>query len=285
MTKKLIVNADDLGIHYSVKEAVEQAFFDGILTSTSLIAGGNAYTDAVTKIRKMNRLGVGVHLTLVGDIKSVCSPHEVPSLTWEHGVFCHSYLDLIKRDLRGLINYQEVYEEWDSQILKIINEGIEVTHLDGHQHMHMWKSFFPITIELAKKYNIPCIRVPDENYFFGVKLKNIIRGMAKIGLSVLSKNNRKYLIKNNLKSNDWFWGMIYGGHFSEEHMLGAIDSLEEGVNEFMTHPSSDECAMEEEFKWGYHGESELYALLSNKVKGKIKNNHIELISYKDVGSK
>ena len=87
MTKKLIVNADDLGIHYSVNEAVEQAFFDGILTSTSLIAGGHAYTDAVTKIRKMNRLGVGVHLTLVGDIKSVCSSHEVPSLTWEHGVF------------------------------------------------------------------------------------------------------------------------------------------------------------------------------------------------------
>lgn len=88
-----------------------------------------------------------------------------------------------------------------------------------------------------------------------------------------------------MKSNDWFWGMIYGGHFSEEHMLEAIDSLEEGVNEFMTHPSSDECAMEEEFKWGYHGERELYALLSNKVKEKIKNNHIELISYKDVGSK
>lgn len=283
MSKKLIVNADDLGIHYSVNEAVHQAFEEGILTSTSLMAGGEFYKDAVNKIKKMNDIGVGVHLTLVGDIKPVRKSLEIPSLTWQNGIFCHNYIDLIKRDLKGLINYQEVYEEWDAQISKIINDGIKITHLDGHQHMHMWNSFFPITVELAKKYNIKCIRVPDEKYFFGLELKNFIRGMARIGLSMLSGRHRESLKKSNLKSNDWFWGMIYGGHFSEKYMLKAIDSLEEGVNEFMTHPSSNECAMEEKFKWGYHGESELYAILSDKVKEKIKSKKIELISYKDVG--
>lgn len=285
MTKKLIVNADDLGIHISVNEAVQQAFEEGILTSTSLIAGGEFYSDALKKINKMNNIGVGVHLTLVGDIKSVQSSMEVSSLTWQNGVFCHSYVDLIKRDLKGLINYQEVYEEWDAQIQKVINDGVKITHLDGHQHMHMWPNFVPITMELAKKYNISCIRVPDEKFFFGLKFNNFIRGMARIGLSVLSSRNRKYLKHFNLKANDWFWGMIYGGHFSEKYMIKAIDSLEHGVNEFMTHPSNDECAMENKFKWGYHGESELYALLSKNVKERIEQNNIQLISYKDVGSK
>ena len=42
MKKRLIVNADDFGIHETVNKAVYRGFESGILTSTSIMAGGRA---------------------------------------------------------------------------------------------------------------------------------------------------------------------------------------------------------------------------------------------------
>lgn len=39
MKKRLIVNADDFGIHETVNKAVYRGFESGILTSTSIMAG------------------------------------------------------------------------------------------------------------------------------------------------------------------------------------------------------------------------------------------------------
>lgn len=66
---------------------------------------------------------------------------EVPSITWDNGVLCNNYVDLILRDLKGLIRAEDVYNEWDAQIRKILDTGLSVTHIDGHQHMHMWNHF------------------------------------------------------------------------------------------------------------------------------------------------
>ena len=43
MKKRLIVNADDFGIHETVNKAVYRGFESGILTSTSIMAGGRAF--------------------------------------------------------------------------------------------------------------------------------------------------------------------------------------------------------------------------------------------------
>ena len=55
-----------------------------------------------------------------------------------------------------------------------------------------------------------------------------------------------------------------------------------GSTEIMCHPSSNEQEMDRQFRWGYHGESELQALLSTTVKEKIDEESIDLISYRDV---
>ncbi|MFR6110068.1 MAG: ChbG/HpnK family deacetylase [Dialister invisus] len=67
--------------------------------------------------------------------------------------------------MKGLINLDDVYREWDAQIRKVLDAGISITHIDGHQHLHMWNKFFPIALALGKKYKIPCMRVPDESFF------------------------------------------------------------------------------------------------------------------------
>lgn len=282
MKKQLIINADDFGIHPVVNEAVRKAATEGILTSTSLMAGGDAFDEAVEMARSMPSLGIGIHLTLVGGIKSVLPPSEVPSLTWDNGVFCHDYGKLIVRDLEGKILLSEVYAEWDAQIQKIMNTGLPVTHMDGHQHMHMWPHFYPIARDLAKKYHISCMRVPDEDVLFGMKDGHIIRWAAKNGLSLLSRMHRPDLKKNHIRTNDHFFGMLYGGHLSPERFAKFILQTKPGITEIMCHPSADTRAMEDTFHWGYHGEDELAGLLADINRELIAKKQISLISYRDV---
>ena len=282
MKKQLIINADDFGIHPAVNEAVRKAATEGILTSTSLMAGGDAFDEAVEMARSMPSLGIGIHLTLVGGIKPVLPPSEVPSLTWDNGVFCHDYGKLIVRDLEGKISLSEVYAEWDAQIQKIMNTGLPVTHMDGHQHMHMWPHFYPIARDLAKKYHISCMRVPDEDVLFGMKDGHIIRWAAKNGLSLLSRMHRPDLKKNHIRTNDHFFGMLYGGHLSPERFAKFILQTRPGITEIMCHPSADTRAMEDTFHWGYHGEDELAGLLADINRELIEKKQISLISYRDV---
>ena len=282
MKKQLIINADDFGIHPAVNEAVRKAATEGILTSTSLMAGGDAFDEAVEMARSMPSLGIGIHLTLVGGIKPVLPPSEVPSLTWDNGVFCHDYGKLIVRDLEGKISLSEVYAEWDAQIQKIMNTGLPVTHMDGHQHMHMWPHFYPIARDLAKKYHISCMRVPDEDVLVGMKDGHIIRWAAKNGLSLLSRMHRSDLKKNHVRTNDHFFGMLYGGHLSPERFAKFILQTRPGITEIMCHPSADTRAMEDTFHWGYHGEDELAGLLADINRELIEKKQISLISYRDV---
>ena len=282
MRKQLIINADDFGIHPAVNEAVRKAATEGILTSTSLMAGGDAFDEAVEMARSMPSLGIGIHLTLVGGIKPVLPPSEVPSLTWDNGVFCHDYGKLIVRDLEGKISLSEVYAEWYAQIQKIMNTGLPVTHMDGHQHMHMWPHFYPIARDLAKKYHISCMRVPDEDVLFGMKDGHIIRWAAKNGLSLLSRMHRPDLKKNHIRTNDHFFGMLYGGHLSPERFAKFILQTKPGITEIMCHPSADTRAMEDTFHWGYHGEDELAGLLADINRELIEKKQISLISYRDV---
>ena len=268
-----------------MNKAVSIAFEKGILTSTSLMAGGEAFDEAVSLARSMPELGIGVHLTLVGGLFTVLPAKEVPSLTWEGGHLCNDYLELIKRDLAGKISVDDVYREWDAQIQKVMDTGLTVTHLDGHQHMHMWNHFFPVTLALAKKYHISCMRVPDEKLLFGLHLSpaGLFRFASKNGLSLMARSHRGALKRKGILCNDHFWGMMYGGHFYESRMARILDHLEEGVTEFMCHPSADQKAMEDTFHWGYEGERELQSLTSPLVQKKIKEQGIRLISYKELG--
>ena len=272
MKKQLIINADDFGIHPAEMKPCVRRLQKEFSPAHRLWPEG----------MPLMKLGIGIHLTLVGGIKPVLPPSEVPSLTWDNGVFCHDYGKLIVRDLEGKISLSEVYAEWDAQIQKIMNTGLPVTHMDGHQHMHMWPHFYPIARDLAKKYHISCMRVPDEDVLFGMKDGHIIRWAAKNGLSLLSRMHRPDLKKNHIRTNDHFFGMLYGGHLSPERFAKFILQTKPGITEIMCHPSADTRAMEDTFHWGYHGEDELAGLLADINRELIEKKQISLISYRDV---
>lgn len=128
------------------------------------------------------------------------------------------------------------------------------------------------------------MRVPDEKVLFGFSPApgGFFRFASKNGLSLMARSHRKALRKAGIRTNDHFWGMMYGGHFYEDRMISILGRLEEGVTEFMCHPSADTEAMEAAFHWGYEGEEELKSLTSIRVRKLLDEKKIQLISYQDL---
>lgn len=63
---RLIINADGFGTSKSANRAVERAFREGVLTSASLTVTASQADDAAEVAKRNPRLGVGLHLMLIG---------------------------------------------------------------------------------------------------------------------------------------------------------------------------------------------------------------------------
>jgi predicted glycoside hydrolase/deacetylase ChbG (UPF0249 family) len=64
-SRRLIVTADDVGLHPGMTTGAIRAHREGIVTACSVVANGVAFYDAVERLRDVPSLEVGVHLTLV----------------------------------------------------------------------------------------------------------------------------------------------------------------------------------------------------------------------------
>ena len=133
--KYLIINADDFGMSPEFNQAICSLMTQGIVSSTSLMANGRAYEEAVQDIRKFGLKNIGVHLTLTcdgfeNDNKiTYSSITHANSLEDKNGVLFCSY-----RDLAANASDEDIINEICSQIMKIKNDGIEFTHIDNHMY-------------------------------------------------------------------------------------------------------------------------------------------------------
>ncbi len=281
---KLIVNADDFGLHPAVNEGIIKGHCHGIITSTSLLAGAPAFDEAISLGRNCPNLGIGIHIALVGGISPVCDPSMVPSLLTEKGVFPDTYIELLKRIYTGKINYVELMMELEAQFKRILDTGLPVTHVDGHQHMHVLPTVLPIVLSLMVKYNLKAIRIPEENRFFLNGVYNPVRFVGKAGLSSVASRAFTICRDRGMASPRYFWGMINGGQLQEPRLVSILKEVasKNSTHEIMTHPGNNNAALGSLFDWKYHWEEELSALCSSQVEQYIRHNRIELINYGDL---
>lgn len=280
--KKLIVNADDFGLHTEVNRAIIQGYQKGCIRSTSLITTGSAVEEAVELAKANPGLGIGVHLTLVAE-KPMLPPEKVPTLVGEDGKFLPDHVAFIKRYIAGGINKEELFAECEAQIANASDLGINITHLDSHQHLHVLPGMSRICLKLMGKYNIGKMRYPGEGFFFtGGYPTSIGRMIAKCGLTccaIMAKNKAGWYKK---KMPEHFFGMVAGGHNEEKYFLNILKALPEGVSEIMIHPGANDAALNQVYDWRYHWQDELNSVTSSEVMRYLQEHEIELISYRDL---
>lgn len=278
--KKLIINADDFGLHEEINNGILSCFKEGCLTSTSLMCGAPAFENAVKIIKANPRLGVGAHLTLVGGVAPVLPINEVATLVDENGLFFTDYTVFIKKFYLGQVNKSEIKKELHAQLQKATSRGINFTHVDSHQHLHVLPGIVQIIIELCQEFNITAVRLPQEAYCSDYGYKTSWgRKIGRAGLSFCAQLAAEKFKKAGLIYPNNFFGMLAGGDISTPVVYAFLENLKEGTGEIMTHPGNSKDILKQQYKWGYHWEQERDTFLDENLKAEIHRQKIVLINF------
>jgi chitin disaccharide deacetylase len=284
--KRLIVNADDFGFARGVNSGVIRGFCDGIITSTTIMANGVAFEDAVERAKKNPKLGVGCHLVLVGGA-CVEVASAIPSLADDEGRLPPSLAVLTGKLLAGVVRGEDIARELRAQISKVIRAGIEPTHLDSHKHTHSHPRVMEQVVRVAEEFGIRRVRKPFEDAdvllrgAFGGGWSSLKRSVTALVARTAAPQFEKLVRAHGICTPERLWGVATTGRLNRGEILSMIGSMPEGVNELMCHPGEYDDELEHSrTKLKRERERELEALTDPAVRTAIAEQGIELIDYR-----
>jgi predicted glycoside hydrolase/deacetylase ChbG (UPF0249 family) len=257
------------------------------VTSASLLANGEAFAEAVELAHDARGLGVGVHLNL-NDGPPAAPRESVPSLVNDSGELEGGPDGLLLKIATRVLSLREVELEWNAQIAKVRDAGIEPTHLDGHKHVHMLPGLFEIALRLAKRHGIGAIRVSHEasglraalstgQLRAGVVLK---QGVQARGLKLLARDARQQAERTGVSTADYFCGIAQTGELTREGVARLLRSLPEGTTELMCHPGyADEALRKTSTRLQDSRQKEVEILTDTEIRNLVASQGIRLIDY------
>ncbi len=284
--KSLIVNADDFGLTAGVNAGIVQAFRDGILTSTTLMATGDAFDDAIARVRENPAMDVGCHLVLVGG-KSASPAGDIPSLAKKNGELPHTLLELVGWLSSGLVQTEDIEREFRAQIERVVSAGITPSHLDSHKHTHAHPIVMEALFRVAREFGIKRVRKPFEETAIiakipeanGVLTQKFLASVASISAPAFRRGLKAY----DLLAPDHFFGVMLTGNMGGGALRRLIEQLPDGTSEIMCHPGICDAELEKSStRLKQQRQLELNALLDADVGRVVRESGVRLIPYKDL---
>lgn len=154
---RLTVNGDDFGMNRRCTQAIVQAFAEGLITHTTMMANGEFFEEAVLLAKEGGFADrVGVHFNLTEGVPLTQAICACPDFVRD-GRFHKRYM----KHPRPLTEEetQAVREELSAQILRIKSAGIIPTRADSHHYVHNLTDLAPIAAEVCREHGISVIRL------------------------------------------------------------------------------------------------------------------------------
>ena len=267
--RTLLVNADDFGFTRDVNAGIVQAHREGILTATTLMAGGAAFEDAVRLASENPELDIGVHLQMVQG-ESLSMPGR--ALPGSVGV-------LIRALLAG---EWDVVKELEAQVEKVLAAGIRPTHLDTHKHTHLLPVVLDAVARVSGKYGIRWVRKPFDLPLDGKSASWKTRGAAVVMRQLRGRFDR-VLAWHGASTTDHFAGFVWTGNYDAADLVNLIRNLPGGSTEFMCHPGifGDELRVAQT-RLKESRERELRALTDARVLEALRETDVVLTNYRRI---
>jgi hopanoid biosynthesis associated protein HpnK len=274
--RRVIISADDFGLAPQINQAVEQAHQRGALGAAGLMAGGGALSDALERVRRLPRLDLGLHAALVA-APPCAPPASITSLLGADGQLLGSHAAFVARWLRGKVRPSEVREELDAQLLGLQAQGVRLTHLDSHQHLHVLPGLAPLFADLATRAGVTAIRLPvDVTPGAHIPAR---RRAERVLLNALSRRAARVFRARGLLVCGSILGFAHAGHLTTARLVSGLASLPAGLSEVVCHPGTSDRELEKRFGWGYQWEAELEALCSPATQGALAEHAIQLTTF------
>lgn len=161
MVRTLIINADDFGKDERINKAIVSAFRQGLCSSATLMPNLPGFEEAC-ELARSNRLlnHVGLHLVLRDAAPLTERIKRFPKFCDQEGRLNlarpASFLPILhfwKLEREALV------EEIRAQIQRCRKEGILLTHVDSHYHLHNEWAVACVLIPLLREQRIPYLRI------------------------------------------------------------------------------------------------------------------------------
>lgn len=286
--KQLIVNADDFGYTLGVNRAIVEGYRNGIITSTSLLANGAAFDDAVERARVERAKGepgldVGCHLNLV-EGAPVSPPEAIPHLVGADGKF-HRLRNLALRLAAGMVPAAELERECSAQVEKLLQAGIAPSHLDTHQHTHLHPRVAAVVARVARRYSIGWVRRPFENFRIPESGESAVRRLAGWTLALLAPGFDRRMTAEGIRTTDYFTGFSLTGRWTLLAMQRTVAGLPEGITELMCHPGYCDADLEASpTQLKREREVERQILVQPDWRARIGESGVVLRGYREIGT-
>lgn len=239
MTLKKIFNADDFGISKGVNAAIVKAHREGILNSASLMINQKYAADAVKLAKEMPELEIGLHVNLTNEYPAA-PLRQIPLLVDGQGKLKNGFVNLFLLSfLKPRQLQQQAETEMRAQIAKYLATGLPLQHLDSHRHIHLIPPIFKAMRKLQKEFEVPRIRVMNENIFNTLKY-NKNKSWLLDGALIKYVLLRFLCWWNGYKNDVYFYTLLYTCKIAKEQFNGVKIPAGYKAVEIMIHPGMPE---------------------------------------------
>jgi hopanoid biosynthesis associated protein HpnK len=289
--RRLIVNADDFGLTAGVNRAILEAHIHGIVTSSTLMANGPAFEDAVRLAKQAPRLSVGCHAVLI-DGEPVLDAVRLSTLTSKHSgkaQFNDGLKSFAVRALTGRLDPLEIEAETTAQIQKIQSASVIVSHMDSHKHTHLFPAVLRPLLRAALACGVHAVRNP-----FGPRKPltsgellarpNLWTRYAEVRiLRSLAGKFRDAVRRHGMATPDGTLGIVVTGALDEKLFRAIAAVIPEGTWEFVCHPGYNDADLRlANTRLRESRETELRVLTIPAAKQLLEDQGIALISYREL---
>ena len=281
--KRVIITGDDFGLAVPVNEAIEEAHRSGILTAASLMVGAPAAQDAVARARRLPSLRVGLHVALV-EGRPVLPPAQVPGLVDSRGNFP---LDPVRAGFnfcRPSV-YRQVQAEVTAQFEAFRESGLELDHVNAHNHMQVHPLVLGVILKVGRKYGMRAIRIPFEppiRSWQATRTALLPKLASALFLAPWLGLMQMRLHRAGIKTNRHVFGMADSGRMTAGRVLEIVKRLPEGDTEIYFHPATRRCPEINATMPDYRHEDEFKALMDPAVAEAIARSGAKRISFTDL---
>lgn len=247
----LWVTADDFGLHPDINAGISECALARRVHAVSVCVNGRYVDWPLLRTLASQGVQIGLHLTWVGEPwltnKTICvSGWQRWALAW-----------LRHREIR-----KQAEVEACAQLERLLEQGLRVTHVDAHQHVHVLPGLFQIALRVAEKAGGARIRVP------WVPTWRLVRpSLGGVMLQCLASWRKKQL-RRFLPCV----GIAHSGHNTWDILEHELRVARGWDVEWVTHPGRTTDSLVREYgHWNYDWDAERRLLLDERLPGRVSS--------------
>ena len=270
-----------------MNRAIVEAHTHGIVTSSTLMANGLSFPEAVLLAKSSPALSIGCHVVLI-DGEPILDSSKLPTIT-DSRRFRDGLKTFAARALTGRMKACEIAAETKAQIQKIQSTGLPISHVDTHKHTHIFPQILHPLLGAARDCGVRAVRNP-----FGPRFPlrssqllarpNLWKRLAEVRiLNQFAGQFRRAVAQEGFVTPDGTLGIEVTGTLDETLFQAIAESIPDGTWEFVCHPGyhdADLAAAKTRLRDSR--ELELRVLTMPQARDFLAKQGVQLISYREL---